>query len=1314
MTHARILIVEDEIMLAKELARDLRRSGYDVVARVTTGEEAVRKAEETPPDLILMDIKLAGEMDGIEASALISARLDAAIIYLTAHTAADVFERAKLTEPHAYLTKPISPQELGRTVEMALYKQQMDKKLRESEEKLIEAARIAKLGHYSFDVESGLWTNSAELDDIFGIDVTYERTVDGWLQIVHPQFREIMAAYLQDHVLTQHNKFNKEYKIVDPKTGREKWVHGFGSLKFDDNHNPVEMFGTIQDVTDRKKTEEALAVERERLAVTLRCIGDGVISTDTEGRVLSLNEVAEQLTGWNEQEVLGRQIEQVFHIINEQTRQRCESPVEKVLQTGRVVGLANHTVLVGKDGTERILADSGAPITDKDGNTIGVVLVFRDVTQERLAEKALKENEEQKRAILDGISSHIAFVNENLEILWLNEQAYGSVGKTPGDMIGHKCHEFWADPEKPCDGCPTVRAFETKKSEHAEVVTPDGKVWDERGEPVFDPDGNLIGVVKIADDITHRKRIEQDLVLAVDELTRTNSEIRAFLTCSQGILDCKEFSQAARLIFDECCKVTGATSGYVALLSEDGSENEVIFLESGGLPCPVDPDLPMPIRGLRGEAYREGNVVYENDFPSSPWMEFMPEGHVILDNVLFAPLKLEGKPVGVLGIANKPGGFDDRDVRLAGAFGELAALGLSRTRAMEALQHSEERYRFLVDRAPIGIIPVDNTGWIHEVNEKLLEILGSPSAEATRSINMFTFPPLVEAGVSDVFKRCIEEGQPQTVEIPYKSNWGKTSLLRIVTTPIRDQEAGVSGCLATVEDFTARKRAEDAVKESVSLLSSTLEATADGILAVNQDGRITASNKRFQEMWGIPDHVIESGDHAKTFDYVLDDLKEPEEFLKRVRQLSSQPGVESFDIIEFRDGRVFERLSRPQKRDGQIVGRVSSFRDVSQQRLIQRQLLQAQKLEAVGTLAGGIAHDFNNLLQVILGYTDALLFDKKPGRPGYDELQAIRQSAKDGADLVKRILAFSTRQESKTRPVKLTNELKRMKRTLTRVIPKMIKVELNLEKDLKMIEADPSQMEQMLLNLAVNAHHAMPDGGGLTIETANVTLDKEYCSNHAGVDPGDYVLLSVSDTGLGMEKEVHEHIFEPFFTTKGPTGGTGLGLAMVYGIVKSHRGHIGCYSEPGIGTTFKIYLPAIAGRQEPDADLTREMPAFGSETILLVDDEERVRKLGEMMLTQFGYSVLTARNGTEALEAYSRRKNEISLVVLDLIMPEMGGSQCLAELLKIDPNVKVLIASGYAANGPTKDVLKIGALGLFAKPFEAKEFLRTVRKALDD
>ncbi len=526
--------------------------------------------------------------------------------------------------------------------------------------------------------------------------------------------------------------------------------------------------------------------------------------------------------------------------------------------------------------------------------------------------------------------------------------------------------------------------------------------------------------------------------------------------------------------------------------------------------------------------------------------------------------------------------------------------------------------------------------------------------------------------------------------------------------------------VALARDITERKLTERELQRSNDLLRAIIEAAPTAIIGLDLDGNVrTVWNPAAEKMLGW------SADEAMGRPLPSVPVESQEEFRgfrERIRSGKTLDGVEV--RRQKRDGTPIDYsiyASPLHDTEGRITGNICVLVDITERKQaeqekekLQAQLLQAQKMEAIGTLAGGIAHDFNNLLQVVLGYSDILLFDKKPSDPDYERLHAIRQAGRHGSELANRILAFSRRLEPNAHPVNLNNEIRRVQKMLERTVPKMIRIEILLADNLMTVNADPGQMEQILLNLAVNAQHAMPDGGRLTIETANVTLDEDYSRTHLDAEPGKYVLLTVSDTGHGMDKEVVEHIFEPFYMTKGPGEGTGLGLAMVFGIVKSHKGHISCYSEPGSGTTFRIYLPAIVQEIEQDVPVTQQMPAFGTETILLVDDEKSIRKLGEQMLRMAGYRVLTATNGREALEVYRSNQAKIALVLLDLMMPEMGGKQCLEELLKINPRVKVVIASGYSPNGPTKEALTSGAKGFVNKPYDIRQVLEVVRAVLDE
>jgi PAS domain S-box-containing protein len=436
------------------------------------------------------------------------------------------------------------------------------------------------------------------------------------------------------------------------------------------------------------------------------------------------------------------------------------------------------------------------------------------------------------------------------------------------------------------------------------------------------------------------------------------------------------------------------------------------------------------------------------------------------------------------------------------------------------------------------------------------------------------------------------------------------------------------------------------------------------------------------------------------------------------RLMMENEEVKDFSIrMKRKDGAIVDTLvsAKAKKlRDGTVINFSGAIRDVTERKRLQDQLFQAQKMEAVGTLAGGVAHDFNNVLQVALGYSELLLGDEKLPKHCRSDLRKVYDSAKRGADLVQRLMTFSRKTEIKPQPLNLNRRITELRKILERTIPKMVEIDLHLTEDIANINADPIQMDQILMNLAVNARDAMPDGGRLTIETANVVVDEEYARTHLDAQPGPHVLLMVTDTGFGMDKDTLEHIFEPFYTTKGMGEGTGLGLAMFHGIVKQHGGHIRCYSKPGRGTTFKIYFPTIPSMAEPAIEETGIMPAFGTETVLLVDDEDFVRDLGERILTKSGYTVLTASRGKEALEIYSREKDRIALIILDLVMPAMGGKECLMKILDMNSHAKVFIASGYAADTSTKECIELGARGFVAKPFRFKELLQQVRKVLDE
>jgi len=384
--------------------------------------------------------------------------------------------------------------------------------------------------------------------------------------------------------------------------------------------------------------------------------------------------------------------------------------------------------------------------------------------------------------------------------------------------------------------------------------------------------------------------------------------------------------------------------------------------------------------------------------------------------------------------------------------------------------------------------------------------------------------------------------------------------------------------------------------------------------------------------------------------------------------------------------------------------------------MLQEQLIQAQKMEAIGTLAGGIAHDFNNSLHAITSYAQLMKIEKNRDSQDSDYLNRILGITKKSNDFTQQLLTFSRKIKSKLRPTNLNNEIFQVQTLLERTISKMIKIELDLAKDLKIISADSVQIEQILLNLALNASHAMSDEGLLTIKTKNTVLDKDFIKTRLEADPGSYVLLSIADTGHGMEKEIQNRIFEPFFTTKKSGRGTGLGLSMVYGIVKNHHGYIGCYSKPAAGTRFNMYFPVLEMEKIPENKVStkKEKIPTGNETILMVDDEESILDVGKKMLQQFGYSVTTAGSAEKAIEIYRVEKEGIDLVILDINMPGIGGHKCLKRLLEINPAVKTIVTSGSLSAEGEKSIHKMGAYAYIEKPYQFKMLLVKIRKIIDN
>lgn len=515
-----------------------------------------------------------------------------------------------------------------------------------------------------------------------------------------------------------------------------------------------------------------------------------------------------------------------------------------------------------------------------------------------------------------------------------------------------------------------------------------------------------------------------------------------------------------------------------------------------------------------------------------------------------------------------------------------------------------------------------------------------------------------------------------------------------------------------LERVTAeRARAAQALRESEIRFRTIFETSRDAIFETGRDGEILLANPAMHRLFGSPAEDVAG---RRVSDFIAD----PADWVQLHAAMAATGYVDGYEIrIRGRDGH--ERIglvtaTACHDQDGRFAGCRGSVRDVTEERRLREQLFSAQRLETIGRLAGGVAHDFNNLLTVILGQCGLLLHSLPHGDPLRTEVLEIQAAGTRAAALTRQLLAFARRQHLQPRILDLNAVIAELQAMIRRLIGEGVRVVTTLAPDLARVRADPAQIEQIILNLVANARDAMPQGGTLTIETMNVELDNAYVRRHLGVEPGSYVLLAVSDTGHGMDAETLAHVFEPFFTTKERGGGTGLGLASVYGIVKQSGGYVWAYSEPGLGATFKVYLPRAEGEPTPRGpEPAQEAVPRGTETILVVEDDQAVRTLITRILEHYGYHALAAAEGAGALELARAYEGPIHLLLTDVVLSDIAGAEVARRLRAERPGLRTLYTSGYTNDAAAARGLLHAGAHFLQKPITPEALARKVREILD-
>ena len=896
-------------------------------------------------------------------------------------------------------------------------------------------------------------------------------------------------------------------------------------------------------------------------------------------------------------------------------------------------------------------------------------------TKRKEADEALRKEKETAQKYLDIAGVILVAINADHEVILINKKGCEILGYKEREIIG----KDWFDNFLPERMRERTRAVFTKllAGEIGSVEYFENSILNKRGEEriiawhntiLRDGNDNIMGTLSSGEDITERKKDE-------DRLRESEARYRDLIETARDVI----FTLSSQGVFTSFNSAFETITGW--------STKEWIGKFFVDL---LDPnDVPKAIQRFKS--------VMEGQLEESIELHIRTKyGGVVHGEFVASPQVKEGKVIGVLGIA--------RDIT-------------RRKKAEEALRTSEQKYRTILENIEEGYYEVDVAGNFTFFNDSLCQIYGYPREELM-GMNDRQYTDQENAKkLFQAFNKVYRTGEP-TREFDWEiiSKDGTKRSIEASVSLMKDSSGNRIGFRGLIHDITGRKRAE----EQLSKLFRAVEQSPATVIITDTDANIEYVNPKFTQLTGYTlgevigknPRILKSGETP------------PEEYKLLWETITSGREWRGEFHNKKKNGEIYWELasiSSIKNPEGLVTHFVAVKEDITERKraeeeraTLQEQLRQSQKMEAIGQLAGGVAHDFNNLLTVIKGYSQLSLNETKESDPLRGNIEEIKKASDRAADLTRQLLAFSRRQIMEAKVLDLNALLQNLDKMLRRIIGEDIELVTSLGENLGTVKADPGQIEQVIINLAVNAKDAMPKGGRLTIETANTELDDSYARAHVAVTPGPYVMIAVSDTGTGMPPEVRDRVFEPFFTTKGKGKGTGLGLSTVYGIVKQSGGNIWIYSESGKGTTLKIYLPRVdEPAEEVKTQAVGEEFPLGSETILIVEDDKEVRNLAVRILKRQGYTVLDGSYGAEAFNACRQHKGPIHLLVTDVVMPGMDGRALSESLSKLHPEMKVLYMSGYTDDAIIRHGVMEKGMNYIQKPFTVNGLTNKVREVLD-
>jgi PAS domain S-box-containing protein len=1082
---------------------------------------------------------------------------------------------------------------------------------------------------------------------------------------------------------------------------------------------------TFSDVTERKRAEAALKKSEEQYRMLIHRIQTAVVVHAPDTRIIASNPLARKLLGLTEDQMTGKtSIDPAWHLLKEDgtVMPLDEYPAGLAIKTKQA--LEKYIVGIRRTGGGEVIWTlvNAVPVLDEQNNINQVIVSFVDISDRKNMEKALSDSEQKYRDIFDNVLDglYLLEVTEDgrFRTLEINPALERSTGIPRAQVIGKTQEEAVAPEVAGAVNAKYRHCVESGRpiDEESMLDLPAGRRhYHSTLIPLRDGAGRVSRIIGISRDVTALRKAEEERIANLrffEIMDRVNRAMqgandleqmtREVLDVVLDLLDCDR----AFLMYP-CDPEAGSWT-----VPMERNKPEYPGLHALGSEVPMEAEVAETLRILLAS---EGPVKFGPGtayaLPADVSERF---GLKCLLSMAIHPLL--GKPW-QFGVhqCSYARAWTPEEEKLLKEIGRRLADGLTGLLMYCDLRESEAKYRQIVDTAVEGIWTLGPDLATEFVNVRMAEMLGYAAEEMIgRPVTDFMFSEDLPDDERRMENR--RNGMSETYERRYRRKDGSIVWTLASATPIFDDERCFTGSIAMFTDITGRKRAEEELRKSEAFIKNILESVDEGFVVVDREYRILSANKAFGRLAGVPEaaaagrRCYDVSHHAgkPCFDTgeecPVKHTFETGISHNAVHQHTDSAGVKY--VVEIKSYPVLDA-------SGTVVSVIETISDITEKRKLEEQLHQAQKMEAIGTLAGGVAHDFNNILTAIIGYGNIVKMKMRHDDPQRISVDQILASSERAARLTQGLLAFSRKQVINPKPVDVNEIVKSVENLLRRLIGEDVELVTRTAGQSLLVMADTGQIEQVLMNLATNARDAMPEGGLLVIETEEIDVQEDVISAHGCGKPGKYALTTVSDTGGGMDAQTREKIFEPFFTTKELGKGTGLGLAIVYGIIKQHEGNVTVYSEPGKGTTFKIYLPLIATAVEEAKPEAAAPPRGGTETILLAEDDRDLIAMTASVLKEFGYTVIEAVDGQDAVEKYVAHAKEIDLLLLDVIMPKKSGREAYDAVKAAWPDIKALFISGYTADIIHKKGIFEEGIEFISKPVSPFDLVRKIRELLD-